>query len=146
MKVVLISDVKKIGRRGEIKEVADGYAHNFLMPQKKALAADSLEAKKFLDSIKSQHDRVSADEKAIMKVFADNQIVLSIQAKGNEKGHLYKAVGSKEIAAAFTKLHQNIPSIAEHIEDCSFKELGDHGCILKIAGKRIPFQVLVEAQ
>ncbi len=142
----MITDVKKIGRRGETKDVADGYAHNFLIPQKKAFRADTAEAKKFLESLKSQSDKVTADEKAIIKILSGEPVALTIVAKGNEKGHLYKAVGAKEIAAAFAQLYQNLPSIDSYVKDCAFKETGDHLCMVKIGSTQYSLTVTVKGE
>lgn len=144
MKVLLIADVKKIGRRGEVKDVADGFAHNFLIPQKKALKADSGEAKKFLESLNNQSVKVSAEEARILQVF-DGEVIITVSAKANEKGHLYKAIAAKEVAVAICALYPEIPDAEKYVLPLSLKEVGEYQQKIAVRNQEKSFLVRVIA-
>ncbi len=101
MKVILLHNVKKIGKKGEVVEVADGYANGFLLPKRLAKIATN-DAMKQLDSEKNQVVKsTEAEKKALKKIFTTvTGQEITIKAQANEKGHLFAALGPKDIAAA----------------------------------------------
>lgn len=119
MKVVLIKDVKDMGRAHSVIEVSDGHAVNFLIPRKLAVPATA-GAIKNAEVRKSQVvEKKELDAKLIsdrLSALAEERIV--IRKKANEQGHLYDAVDAKEIAEATA-----LPVEAIRIEK-PFKELG----------------------
>src|ERR1700740_1820316 len=99
MKVILLDDVSKVGRRGEVREVSDGYARNFLIPKKLALSATASNLKN-LEHIKSQQeakaDRVNADAETLRaRVEA---LVYEQRRQASEEGKLFGSVTSQDIA------------------------------------------------
>ena len=101
MKLVLLTDVKALGKRGDVVDVADGYARNFLLPRKLAGEAD----KGALAQLDSQHKanarRVAqelADARALARRIEGSQ--LTVQAKAGENGKLFGAVTNADVAAA----------------------------------------------
>lgn len=101
MKVVLLKDVKGIGRAHEAVEARDGYALNMLIPKKLAVAATASALKEASARLKQAHERRKLDAKLLAQniaALADARIV--IRTKANEKGHLYNAVGASEIVEA----------------------------------------------
>lgn len=101
MKVILLEDVKSLGKKGDICEVSDGYARNFIIPKKKGVEATSdnlnnLKLKKANDAKVAQENLEAAQQLA--KDLAEKTIV--IPAKVGEGGKLFGAISSKEIAAA----------------------------------------------
>lgn len=99
MKVILLEDIKGTGKKGQICEVSDGFARNFLLKNKKAKIADNsaINQKTMQDNAKDFHykqDLQSAKETA--KKLADK--VLHFQIKGGEKGKLFGSLTSAEIA------------------------------------------------
>lgn len=119
MKVVLIKDVKDMGRANSVVEVSDGHAINFLIPRKLAVPATA-GAVKHAELKKSQVvEKKELDAKLIsdrLAALAEERVV--IRKKANEQGHLYDAVDAKEIAEATA-----LPVEAIRIEK-PFKELG----------------------
>jgi large subunit ribosomal protein L9 len=101
MKLVLLKDVKNMGRAGTAVDVADGHAINFLIPRKLAILATTA-ALKQAEAITAQHVEMKNVQ---AKLIAERLATLSegsvtILKKVNEKGHLYDAVGAMEIAQA----------------------------------------------
>ncbi len=101
MKVILLEDVKALGKKGEICEVSDGYGRNFIIPRKKGVEAtpdnlNSLKLKKANDAKVAQENLEAAQQLA--KDLEGKAIVIPV--KVGEGGKLFGAIASKEIAAA----------------------------------------------
>jgi len=99
MKVILLDDVTKVGRRGEVRDVSDGYARNFLIPKKLALSATAGNLKN-LEHIKRQQDakadRIKADAEALRaKIEA---LVYEERRQASEEGKLFGSVTSQDVA------------------------------------------------
>ena len=99
MKVILQCDVKGQGKKGQVIDVSDGYARNFLLPQKKAVIADS----KSLGEIKSKEEavqyRLAEDRKAANALKEKiEQVEIKIQMGHGADGRLYGSVTAKDIA------------------------------------------------
>ena len=101
MKVVLLKDVRKIGRAHEVVNVKDGYALNHLIPSQMAVLATSVTVKN-AESHLAKVDEERTMEAALIKQtiagLSDGQV--TITKKANEQGHLYDAVDAKDIAEA----------------------------------------------
>ena len=96
MKVILVEDVKALGKKGEMVNVSDGYARNMLFPKKLALEAS---AKNINDlKLKKAHDEKVADARAFAEELAKAQVKVSV--KVGEGGKVFGSVSSKEIAEA----------------------------------------------
>lgn len=122
MKVILLKDVKDQGKAGQLVEVSDGYARNYLLPRKLATEAnkDNLNALKQQETARAKQ---LAREKAGAETTAKSleNIVVRIQAKAGSGGRLFGAVTTKEIAEALEKQHgvqieKNKLILAEHIK------------------------------
>ena len=104
MKVILTQDVKGQGKKGQLIEVSDGYARNFMLPRKLAVeaTADALNTKKMTD--KATAERI-AREKAEALATANKlrEMTLTVKAKGGGAGRLFGAVTNAEIASALEK-------------------------------------------
>ena len=104
MKVILLQDVKGQGKKGQLIDVSDGYARNFMLPRKLAVeaTADALNTKKMND--KATAERI-AREKAEALATANKlrEMTLTVTAKGGGQGRLFGAVTNAEIAAALEK-------------------------------------------
>ena len=102
MKVILLQDVKSVGKKGDIIDANDGYARNFLLPKKFAVEANS----KNMNDLKLQNankEKVAAEQLANAKAFAEDlkskEIIVHI--KSGEGGRSFGSISSKEIANAF---------------------------------------------
>jgi large subunit ribosomal protein L9 len=126
MKVILLDDVTKVGRRGEVRDVSDGYARNYLIPKKLALSATAGNLKN-LDHIKKQQDakadRLKADAEALRaKIEA---LVYEERRQASEEGKLFGSVTSQDVADFLGT--RGIPMERRRITlDEPIKVLGEH--------------------
>lgn len=133
MKVLLMADVKGMGKKGEIVTASDGYARNFLLPRKIAVEANA----QVLNDVKNQEEakqhRINEEKKAAnesaKKLEGKN---IKITAKGGQGGRLFGSVTSKEIADAIKKnfgvaVDKKKISLADDI-----KAFGTYECEVKI--------------
>lgn len=101
MKVIFIQDVKGKGKKGEIKEVSDGYARNFLIPKglAKEASADALNTAKLQE--KAKLARIEAEKKEALEISESlKAIQVIVKAKAGKEGKLFGAVTSQEISDA----------------------------------------------
>ena len=99
MKVILLQDIKGVGKKDEVINASDGYARNFLFPKKMAVPADDgnmarLKSKKDSQAYKKDLERQDANK---IKTKIEN-IVLEIKVKAGENGKIFGGVTSKEIS------------------------------------------------
>ncbi len=104
MKVLLVKDVYKLGRAGDIKKVADGYGRNFLIPQGFAVLATA-GAMNQIQKIKAQAEIRRTAQNTELKSYADaiKEVTLTFAAKAGDTGKLYGSITTQDIAAALTE-------------------------------------------
>lgn len=106
MKVILQKDIKGQGKKGELKEVSDGYARNYLIPRGLAVeaTADNLNTMRMKD--KARQAQI-AREKALAQEYAERLggVIVHVKAKGGEGGRLFGSVTSREISDALLQQH-----------------------------------------
>ncbi len=101
MKLILLTDVKSLGKKGEVVEVAEGYARNFLVPRKLATEADKGSLARLGSQQKAQEKRdaqVLADAKALAARLESAKVAVKAKAGGN--GKLFGAVTNADVASA----------------------------------------------
>lgn len=107
MKIILIEDVKNVGKKGELKEVADGYARNFLIRNRLAVEATA-HSKAILEQQKQ--DKIDQEIEDIKKAEALKEklttITLVFPVKTGEGGKVFGSISSKQIAEELVKKHQ----------------------------------------
>jgi large subunit ribosomal protein L9 len=106
MKVIFQADVKGSGKKGQVLEVADGYARNYLFPKKLAIEATAgniqdISHKKALEERRREKEKQDAVELAAKL----NALLVEVKTKTGEGGRLFGSVTSKEIADALKKQH-----------------------------------------
>lgn len=106
MKVILQADVKGTGKKGQVYEVADGYARNFLFPKKLAVEATTGNMQD-ISHKKAVEDRRKIKEKEDATVLGNklNALQIEVKTKTGEGGRLFGSVTSKEIAEVLKKQH-----------------------------------------
>lgn len=104
MKVIFLKDVKGKGKKGEIKNVADGYAHNFLIKQGLAIEANNTNIST-LEGQKKKEDKRAAEELAEAKKLKEtlDKITVELSAKAGEGGRLFGSITTKQIAEELQK-------------------------------------------
>ena len=104
MKVILLCDVKGQGKKDQIVEVSDGYARNFLFPQKKAVPADAKATSELRSKEEAKQFKISEDRKAAAALAARIEgIEIDIVMGHGADGRLYGSVTSKDISEARKK-------------------------------------------
>ena len=104
MKVILLQDVKGKGKKGQMIEVSDGYARNFMLPKKLAIeaTADAINTMKMND--KATQERIAREKaEALATSNKLREMTLVVKAKGGGQGRLFGAVTNAEIADALAK-------------------------------------------
>ena len=133
MKVILRDDVEKLGKLGEVVDVRDGYARNYLLPRQIALKVTK-DAEKQIEA--EQKRRVQREQKKIddMKHAADllNGRSVTISAKAQED-KLYGSIGAEEIAKALTEEHKVHVPVSAVILEAPFKTLGTPDVTIRFA-------------
>jgi large subunit ribosomal protein L9 len=144
MKVILLMDIGGVGKRDEVKEVADGYALNSLIPQRKAIQA----TKERIAALSKQRQEESASKEAneakITSILATiNGSRITISAKANEKGHLFKAVTEKDVEKALAQFH-----IAGHVKAVTkpehIKQTGEYPLVIQSKNASADLTLVVE--
>lgn len=135
MKVILLCDVKGQGKKDQIVEVSDGYARNFLFPQKKAVPADAKSTSELKSKEEARLYRVEEDKKAA-RALAERvkDTVVTIQMGHGADGRLYGSVTAKDIAEALsavigTEVDKRKIAVKENI-----RAYGNYAAELKILG------------
>jgi len=130
MKVILLQDVKGKGKKGQMLEVSDGYARNFMLPKKMAIeaTADAINTKNMND--KATAERIAKEKAAALELSNKlRTMTLVVTAKGGGQGRLFGAVTNAEIAAALEKqgikldkrkivLAENIKNVGTYTVTC----------------------------
>lgn len=106
MKVILTADVKGQGKKGDMKEVSDGYARNYLLPRKLAVEAnaDNMNALRLKE--KARAAQVAAEKaKALENAKQLESLVVRIRARAGSNGKLFGSITSKEISEELARQH-----------------------------------------
>lgn len=106
MKVIFLKDVKGKGKKGEVKNVADGYAQNFLIKQGLAVEASQGNISQ-LNAQKKKEEKLAAEELADAKKLKEkmDKITVEFSTKAGEGGRLFGSITSKQIADELQKIH-----------------------------------------
>jgi len=133
MKIILLEDVKSLGKKGEIVNVNDGYARNFILPKKLGLEANA----KNLNDLKLQKAkaaRIAQEELDAAKELAKHIESLTVETtiKTGEGGKTFGSVSTKEIAEAAKKQHQLELDKKKIVLDGEIRTLGTHVVSVKL--------------
>ncbi len=132
MKVILKQDVKGLGREGDLKDVKDGYARNFLLPTARAVIADMGAVANWERHKEQREERdraVRADAEATAEKL--RELKLEIPVKAGERGRLFGAVTSHQVAAAIAREGVELDRHALHLRE-PIKALGDYKVDVKL--------------
>ena len=143
MKVILQQDVRGQGKKGQLVEVSDGYARNFLLPKKLAVPATAENVNTMKQQEKARQAQMAA-EKAEAQALAEKlkSIQVKLTAKAGEGGRLFGAVTSKEIAEALSAQHGLLRLYTVgHLPQQQFFFLKRHGITFSFYGGYSTLQV-----
>ncbi|KUK14646.1 MAG: 50S ribosomal protein L9 [Synergistetes bacterium] len=146
MKVVLLEDVPKLGKRGDVVNVADGYARNFLIPKRLAVMATEGEISRLKSEVLKKKEKEERRRKVLLEIkenLEGKEVIL--KAKAGNKGKLFGSITASEIAEAIKKtmgidIDKKVVELASPI-----KEVGEHVVKLKL-GLGIETEVKVRVE
>lgn len=145
MKVILLKDVPRLGRKYDIKEVPNGYGRNHLIPRGLAEVATE-KAMQNIATIKTRQDEERKLQKdLLLKNLKNlNDISIVMQENANEQGHLFAGIHKNEIVPVL-KGQAHLDISPEHIVlEHPIKELGEHKINVKIGDQKAAFTLVVE--
>ena len=133
MRVILKQEVRGLGRPGEVKDVADGYAQNFLLPKGLAIEATAAEMKHLAQerqALKLKKDRAHQDAEELAKQLG--AITLVFRLKAGEQGKTFGSVTNKDISEALKREHKfDVDRTKIHLPD-PLKTLGAHSVDIRL--------------
>lgn len=134
MKVILLKDVNKLGRQGDLVDVADGYARNYLMPNNLAKEATKGNVKQLKHERKAIEKKEQQELENAKKLAKDlSNKVIELKAKSGQQGKLFGSVTTKDIAEALKKQH-NVAVDKRKIQlQDAIKTLGTYEVNVKLA-------------
>jgi large subunit ribosomal protein L9 len=132
MQIILQEDVEKLGNRGQLVEVAEGYARNYLLPRKYAIEATPGNLKR-LDKMRAAFAKKEAVEKGDAQKLADllGAVTLEFSRRTGDEDHLFGSVTSGDIAEALEAKGFNIDKKKIHLAE-PIKALGDFEVPVKL--------------
>lgn len=141
MKIILTENIRRLGQIGDIKEVRNGYARNFLVPRGLAILATAENIKR---AGKLKEKKASAVQQEIEKMKEIGEKLkdyrLIIETKADEKGHLYAAINSKKISEALEE--KGIGVSADYLEVAfDIKKIGIHPALFKYYDTEASFEI-----
>ena len=145
MKVILLTDIPKVGNKYDVKDFKEGYAQNVLLAKGLACLATKTELTK-LEDRKKVMQRKKDEELALFKdlISLVGNKTITIKAKANDKGHLFKAVGPHDVVLAIKEIGggeiDEKSLVMEHI-----KSLGTHTVSIKKGDMKGECKIVVEA-
>ncbi|HIE25349.1 MAG TPA: 50S ribosomal protein L9, partial [Anaerolineales bacterium] len=144
MKVLLIKDVFKLGRAGDVKKVADGYGRNFLIPQGLAILATKGAMKQAERiRIKAAEERTALNEELAGLAEQIRELRLTFPAKAGETGTLYGSITTQQVADAIAE-EINFKIKRQQLEAQPIRKLGEHTVAARLTMDLVPeFTVIV---
>lgn len=148
MEIILKQDVERLGSKDDIVNVKDGYARNFLIPQKMAIVATESAKKVLAENIRQRAHKEAKLKEEAAKIA--EQIVnkkISIGAKTSTSGKIFGSVNTIQLAEAINKKGFEIDRKQITIPEDSIKEVGTHKAIIKLHKEvvvEIEFEVVAE--
>lgn len=132
MEIILLKDIEKLGNRGEIVKVADGYGRNYLLPQKLAVEANA-QSRKWVDQQRVRFLKEEAKEKADAEELGKlmEGVTLVFKRKSGEQGTLFGSVTAMDVAEGLAAQGYKIDRRKIQLEN-PLKTLGEHDVPIKL--------------
>jgi large subunit ribosomal protein L9 len=138
MKILLMKDVYKLGRAGDIKKVADGYGRNFLLPQGMAVLATPgalRQADRVREDATKRRAALNQEMSSVAEVL--NGVSLAFAVKAGETGKLYGSITTQDVADAI-KEKTGIEVKRQQVDLQSVRELGEYTAIIRLTMDLVP--------
>ena len=138
MKVLLLKDVYKLGRAGDVKRVADGYGRNFLLPQGMAVLATAgalKQSEKIRTEATKKRAALNNEMSAVAEVIKD--MAIGFASKAGETGKLYGSITAQDVTEAI-KAKTGIEIKRQQIDLQPIRNLGDHKVHIRLTMDLIP--------
>lgn len=133
MKVILLQDVKDLGKKGELVEASDGYARNFLLPRKLAKEANAQAMNEYRNAEDSKNYKI-ATQKA--QAESDKKKLegkkFNMTAKAGQGGRLFGSITSKQVAEEIKKQYNINVDKRKVVLECDIKEFGTYSAEVKL--------------
>lgn len=145
MKVMLVKDVEALGRAGDVKEVADGYGRNFLLPRKLAVVAHrgiEAEAKRLREAASKREAKDREEAQALADEVGNKTVVLRLKVGEGDK--VFGSITNADIATALQQQHR--VEVDRHKIDLKepIKQLGEHQVMLRLhRDVQVPINLIV---
>jgi large subunit ribosomal protein L9 len=145
VKVMLVKDVDALGRAGDVKEVADGYGRNFLLPRKLAVVAHrgiEAEAKRLRDAAAKREAKDREEAQALADEVGNKTVVLRLKVGEGDK--VFGSITNSDIATGLQQQHR--VEVDRHKIDLKepIKQLGEHQVILRLhRDVQVPINLIV---
>jgi len=147
MKIVFLKDIPKVGKKYETKNISDGYALNFLIPNGLAIVASAAVMKRIeLEKARDAGERKVHEDLLIKNLKEIDGVTITMTEKANEKGHLFAGIHKAEIVPEIQK-QTRVQIHADFIDlDKPIKEVGEFDINIKVQDKKAKFKLVVKAK
>ena len=149
MKVILTSDVQAVGKQGEIKEVKDGMARNFLLPKKLAVEATPGNIKTWEQksaALRKKENQIKSEAETVASKLEGTKITIPVKVGEEEK--IFGSVTTQSISDALGAIGYEVPKKNVDLEN-PIKALGSHEVVIKLyqdVSAKITVEVVEESQ
>lgn len=147
MKVILLKDVPKVGKRYDIKNIADGYALNLLIPKGLAKPAtpDAIKQVELMKANDLTQKKIQ-EELLLKNLEVVKGVTVDLKGKANDKGHLFAGI-TKETLAVELEKKSKLKLDADSIKlDKPIKEIGEHKITVEVLGKKAEFTLKIDSE
>lgn len=147
MKIILLKDVPKVGRKYDVKEVSEGYALNMLIPRGLAQIANANAIAK-VDALKANDltQKKIEDELLSKNLSALQSLTITMKEKANDKGHLFAGITKEVLAKEVEKAGRIKIDPESIILSKPVKEVGKHKIQVEVNSKKAEFTLVIEAK
>ena len=133
MKVILLQDVKSLGKKGELVEASDGYARNYLLPRKIAREANAQAMNEYKNAENSKNFKIAtqkAQAEQQKKMLEGKKFVMT--AKAGQAGRLFGSITAKQVAEEIKKQYNIVVDKRKVVLECDIKEFGTYKAEVKL--------------
>ena len=133
MKVILLQDVKSLGKKGELVEASDGYARNYLLPRKIAREANAQAMNEYTNAENSKNFKIAtqkAQAEQQKKMLEGKKFVMT--AKAGQGGRLFGSITAKQVAEEIKKPYNIVVDKRKVVLECDIKEFGTYKAEVKL--------------